>query len=102
MTSGPTTKPVESSGLWTMGRLIVRQHASHDSGRKYPRLVPVHGPVHASWLNQIEIYFSIVQTKALTVKRTADTETVRFSIVLPQDSEAARIGREPAATPSVR
>jgi hypothetical protein len=33
---------------------------------KYPRLVPVHGPIHASWLNQIEIYFSIVQRKVLT------------------------------------
>jgi DDE superfamily endonuclease len=33
---------------------------------QFPRLVPVHGPVHASWLNQIEIYFSIVQRKALT------------------------------------
>jgi hypothetical protein len=33
---------------------------------KFPRLVPVHGPVHASWLNQIEIYFSIVQRKVLT------------------------------------
>jgi hypothetical protein len=33
---------------------------------KYPRLVPVHGPVHASWLNQIEIYFSILQRKVLT------------------------------------
>ena len=33
---------------------------------KYPRLVPVHGPVHVSWLNQIEICFSIVQRKALT------------------------------------
>jgi hypothetical protein len=32
----------------------------------YPRIVPVHGPVHASWLNQIEIYFSIVQRKVLT------------------------------------
>lgn len=32
----------------------------------YPNWVPVHGPVHASWLNQIEIYFSIVQRKALT------------------------------------
>jgi len=32
----------------------------------YPTLVPVHGPVHASWLNQIEIYFSIVQRKVLT------------------------------------
>jgi hypothetical protein len=33
---------------------------------KYPRLVPVHGPIHASWLNQIEIYFSILQRKVLT------------------------------------
>jgi hypothetical protein len=32
----------------------------------HPRLVPVHGPVHASWLNQIETYFSIVQRKVLT------------------------------------
>ena len=33
---------------------------------KYPNVVVVHGPVHASWLNQIEIYFSILQRKALT------------------------------------
>ena len=26
----------------------------------------MHAPVHASWLNQIEIYFSIVQRKVLT------------------------------------
>lgn len=32
----------------------------------WPNLVPVHLPVHASWLNQIEIYFSIVQRKVLT------------------------------------
>ena len=34
--------------------------------RQHPNLVLVHGPVHASWLNQIEIYFSIVQRKVLT------------------------------------
>ena len=33
---------------------------------KYPQIVVVDGPVHASWLNQIEIYFSIVHRKALT------------------------------------
>jgi hypothetical protein len=33
---------------------------------RWPTLVPVHSPIHASWLNQIEIYFSIVQRKALT------------------------------------
>lgn len=32
----------------------------------WPNLVPVHLPIHASWLNQIEIYFSIVQRKVLT------------------------------------
>jgi hypothetical protein len=33
--------------------------------RRWPNLVLVHLPVHASWLNQIEIYYSIVQRKAL-------------------------------------
>ncbi|MGH7745980.1 MAG: IS630 family transposase [Steroidobacteraceae bacterium] len=34
--------------------------------KRWPNLIPVHTPVHASWLNQVEIYFSIVQRKALT------------------------------------
>jgi hypothetical protein len=33
---------------------------------RWPNLMLVHLPVHASWLNQIEIYFSILQRKALT------------------------------------
>ena len=33
---------------------------------EFVNLVLVHLPVHASWLNQIEIYFSVVQRKALT------------------------------------
>jgi hypothetical protein len=32
----------------------------------YPNAIQVHTPVHASWLNQIEIYFSVVQRKVLT------------------------------------
>jgi hypothetical protein len=32
----------------------------------FPTVVAVHGPIHASWLNQIELYFSIVERKALT------------------------------------
>ncbi|HZV73327.1 MAG TPA: IS630 family transposase [Conexibacter sp.] len=32
----------------------------------WPNLVLVHLPTHASWLNQIEIYFSILARKALT------------------------------------
>lgn len=34
--------------------------------QRWPTLIPVHTPVHASWLNPIEIYFSIVQRKVLT------------------------------------
>ena len=34
--------------------------------KAHRRIVAVHLPVHASWLNQIEIYFSIVQRKVLT------------------------------------
>jgi hypothetical protein len=33
---------------------------------KWKNIVPVHTPVHASWLNQVEIYFSVVQRKVLT------------------------------------
>ena len=33
---------------------------------RYANLRLIHLPVHASWLNQIEIYFSIVQRKVLT------------------------------------
>jgi DDE superfamily endonuclease len=40
--------------------------ASERLREKHPNLVLVHGPVHASWLNQIEIYFSILQRKVLT------------------------------------
>src|SRR5207248_192854 len=36
----------------------------------------VHLPVHASWLNQIEIYFSIVQRKALTPNDFPDLSAV--------------------------
>jgi hypothetical protein len=33
---------------------------------RYDRARLIHLPIHASWLNQIELYFSIVQRKALT------------------------------------
>ncbi len=33
---------------------------------RWANLVLVHTPIHASWLNQVEIYFSIIQRKALT------------------------------------
>jgi hypothetical protein len=47
----------------------------------YPNLVPVHGPVHASWLNQIEIYFSVLQRKALTPNDFPSLQALRERIL---------------------
>jgi transposase len=42
----------------------------------FPNAVMVHTPVHASWLNQIEIYFSVVQRKLLTPDNFADLDAL--------------------------
>ena len=44
---------------------------------KWSKLVLVHTPIHASWLNQIEIYFSVVQRKVLTPNDFPSLSTVR-------------------------
>jgi transposase len=38
----------------------------------WPNAVMVHLPVHASWLNQVEVYFSVIQRKLLTPDDFAD------------------------------
>ncbi len=37
----------------------------------------VHTPVHASWLNQVEVYFSIVQRKLLSPNDFTDLDVVQ-------------------------
>ena len=41
------------------------RHSVERLERRWPNLRLIHLPLHASWLNQIEIYFSIVQRKLL-------------------------------------
>jgi hypothetical protein len=48
---------------------------------KYPRLVLSNGPIHASWLNQVEIYFSIVQRKALTPNDFSSLEALEQRLI---------------------
>src|SRR6476660_3063738 len=43
---------------------------------QYPNAIMVHTPVHASWLNQVEIYFSIVQRKVLSPNDFTDLDVV--------------------------
>jgi hypothetical protein len=53
--------------------LIVDNGSSHHPSTspvriqtQYPQVTVVHLPTHSSWLNQVELYFSIVHRKALT------------------------------------
>ena len=47
----------------------------------YPNAIQLHTPVHASWLNQIEIYFSILQRKVLTPNEIPDLHTLEQKIM---------------------
>jgi hypothetical protein len=51
----------------------------------WPNLVLVHLPVHASWLNQIEIYFSVVQRKVLTPNDFTDLAEAEARLLDFQD-----------------
>ncbi len=48
---------------------------------KWPNAILVHLPIHASWLNQIEIYFSIVQRKVLTPNYYSSVEELKETIM---------------------
>ena len=43
---------------------------------RWPNLILVHTPVHGSWLNQVEIYHSIIQRKLLEPNDFPDTATL--------------------------
>ncbi|MFF0728166.1 transposase [Streptomyces sp. NPDC004134] len=42
----------------------------------FPNAVMVHTPIHASWLNQVEIYFSVVQRKVVSPNDFTDLTEV--------------------------
>jgi hypothetical protein len=96
----------ESTGIEPFGRLaqqvmaqepycsaprvfwIVDNGSSHRGQASIERLqsrwknaVLVHTPVHASWLNQIEIYFSILQRKVLTPNDFSSTDALAERIL---------------------
>jgi len=53
--------------------------------RSYKKAVLVHTPVHASWLNQVEIYFANVQRKILTPNDFADLAEVELRLRLYEE-----------------
>lgn len=62
---------------------VVDNGSSH-RGRKaidrlaaqFPNAIMVHTPVHASWLNQVEVYFSVIQRKALSPNNFPDLDAI--------------------------
>jgi len=65
-----TQEPYRSADrvFWIMDNCSAHrgQKAAQRIRSQWPNAILVHTPIHASWLNQIEIYFSIVQRKVLT------------------------------------
>jgi hypothetical protein len=71
---------------------IVDNGSSHRGERsvnrlqgEWPNLRLIHLPTHASWLNQIEIYFSVVQRKVLTPNDFADLEVLAERLLAFQE-----------------
>ncbi len=72
--------------------LIVDNGSSHRGQRSVERMqkrdkriILVHTPVHASWLNQVEIYFSIIQRKVLTPNDFANLDAIRVRLALYEE-----------------
>ena len=68
--------------------LIIDNGSAHRGKRSidrlqgtWPNLIVVHTPIHASWLNQSEIYFSVVQRKVITPNDFADLDTLEHHLL---------------------
>ena len=53
--------------------------------RVYPNAILVHLPVHASWLNQVEVYFSLLQRKVLTPNDSTNLRELELRIKLYEE-----------------
>ena len=67
---------------WAVGDDV--QRAIDRLAEQFPNAVMVLTPVHASWLNQVEGYFSIIQRKALSPNDFTDLAVVE-QLSLPQN-----------------
>ncbi len=68
--------------------LVVDNGSAHRGKRSidrlqgaWPNLTLVHTPVHASWLNQCAIYFSVIQRKVVTPNDFPDLDTLEAQLL---------------------
>lgn len=71
---------------------VVDNGSSHNGARSvgrmsnaFPNATLVHLPVHASWINQIEIFFSIVQRKVVKPQDFPDLQTLEQRLLAFQE-----------------
>ncbi len=80
-----TTEPYASARrvFWVVdnGSSHRGQRAVGRMQQRWPKAHLVQLPVHASWLNQVEIYFSVVQRKVLTPNDFADLAEVEARLL---------------------
>jgi transposase len=84
-----TTEPYASANrvFWVVdnGSSHRGQAAIDRMRNRWPTARMMHTPVHASWLNQCEIYFSVVQRKVVTPNDFYDLADVRNRLMAFQD-----------------
>jgi len=78
--SAPRVFWIVDNGSSHRGRTAAREREA-----RYPNLIVVHLPTHASWLNQVEIYVSIIQRKVLTPNDFADLAAVERRLLAYED-----------------
>jgi transposase len=71
---------IVDNGSSHRGQAAIRRLKKRDK-----RIVLLHTPIHASWLNQVEIYFSIIQRKVLTPNDFATLDQVRVRLRLYEE-----------------
>ena len=66
----------------------------------WPNAHLIHLPAHASWLDQAEIYFSVVQRKALTPNDFTDLAQIRRRLALSKSATTPSPGRSTGSSPA--
>jgi len=90
---------------------IVDNGSSHRGPRtqarlreRWPAIRVVHTPIHASWLNQVELYFSVIQRKVLDPNQWSSSTAVEGRAAgvrrAPRDRHAVRVALHPRRSPA--
>ena len=59
--NAPRVFVIAGNGSDHRGQAAIRRLAA-----AWPNAIMIHTPIHASWLNQVEIFFSVIQKKVVT------------------------------------